>query len=84
MKRATFSILFLILNFMCYAQAFDFEADTTKGCAPLKTTYINTTPDSIKNNYSYEWIVETGKFSTQTDSVQNTYLMLIDKRIFGA
>lgn len=75
MKRATYSILFLILNFMCYAQAFDFEADTTKGCAPLKATYINTTPDSIKNNYSYEWIVEAGKFSTQTDSVQNTYLM---------
>lgn len=74
MKRFIAILFIVFFSLLAFSQSFDFKADTTKGCAPLKVIFLNTTPDSIINNYSFEWIVESGKFSTQTDSIQNTYI----------
>lgn len=53
---------------------FDFKANTTYGCSPLKVVFENLTDTSIVQGYSFEWTVEPGKYSTQYDSVQNTYI----------
>ncbi len=74
MKHPLIVSVFLLLICSVSAQNFDFEADVTQGCSPQKVVFLNRTDESVKNDYSYEWTVETGKFSTQTDSVQNTYL----------
>lgn len=73
MKFVITAICFFIL-YSTSAQEFDFSADTTQGCSPLKVKFINTTDQAIRESYSYEWIVEQGKYSTETDTVQNTYL----------
>ncbi|MCQ2608351.1 MAG: PKD domain-containing protein [Bacteroidales bacterium] len=73
MKRLLIIIsLLCVLSFCGFAQQFDFIADTTQGCSPLKVVFINKT-EQIQD-YTYEWTVEQGKFSTQQDSVQNTYI----------
>lgn len=74
MKLTTILSVFLIASFPICAQTFDFYADVTEGCSPQKVIFFNMTDSNIRDNYSYEWVVESGKYSTQTDSVQNTYL----------
>ena len=74
MKLTTTLLSFLMVTTLAFSQNFDFEADKTNGCAPQKVIFLNKTDESIRNNYSYQWTVEKGKFSTQNDSVQNTYL----------
>ena len=74
MKRFLAFIIFLLGIFSSFAQGFDFVADTTSGCSPLKVIFTNTTDKSIVNNYTYEWSVEVGKYFVQTDSVQKTYI----------
>jgi gliding motility-associated-like protein len=55
-------------------QSFDFSLSTNKGCTPLLVTFTNTTDPTIIGNYRYEWVVEAGKFSTETYQVENSYL----------
>lgn len=74
MKKGALSIFFLLSSYILFSQSFDFTADTIEGCSPLKVIFLNTTTDSEKTDYTYEWIVESGKYSTQVDSVQNTYI----------
>ncbi|MFO7869753.1 MAG: PKD domain-containing protein [Bacteroidales bacterium] len=76
MSRLLFIFSFLTLSFLSFSQShtFDFSSNVQNGCSPLKVTFLNQTDISYKNNYSYEWVVEPGKFSTKTDSVENTYV----------
>ena len=74
MKKGALTIYFLLFSYLLFSQSFDFTADTTEGCSPLKVVFLNTTTDSVKTDYTYEWTVESGKYSTQIDSVQNTYI----------
>ena len=74
MKKGALTTCFLLFSSILFSQSFDFTADTLEGCSPLKVIFLNTTEESIKTNYTYEWTVESGKYSTQIDSVQNTYL----------
>lgn len=74
MKLTTTLLSFLIVTTIAFSQNFDFEADKTNGCAPQKVIFLNKTDESIRNNYTYQWTVEKGKFSQQIDSVQNTYI----------
>ena len=72
-------LLFFIINLFFVAsqlsaQTFDFTADRTQGCTPLQVTFTNTTDIAYRNNYHYEWTVEPTKFSTEIDSVYNTYI----------
>ncbi len=72
MARIIITYLLCIFFFCSYAQEFDFVADNTQGCSPLKVVFTNNTKPI--QDYTYEWTVEQGKFSTQQDSVQNTYI----------
>ncbi|MCQ2960372.1 MAG: PKD domain-containing protein [Bacteroidales bacterium] len=74
MNRAITLTCILLICFKSFSQTFDFMADVTEGCSPQKVIFTNITDESIKNDYTYQWTVETGKSSNQTDSVQNTYL----------
>ena len=70
---------FVFCSNLSYAQddvpsMFDFSATETKGCSPLKVIFKNMTQESILRDYTYEWSVEQGKYSTEADSVQNTYI----------
>lgn len=69
-----FLIFFILCPCYIFAQDYDFFASEVKGCSPLKVIFKNVTPESIINDYTYEWTVEQGKYSTQADSVQNTYI----------
>ncbi|MBP5583578.1 MAG: gliding motility-associated C-terminal domain-containing protein [Bacteroidales bacterium] len=40
----------------------------------MKVIFKNLTQELLIDNYTYEWMVEQGKYSTQADSVQNTYV----------
>lgn len=70
--------IFLVFFALCpnyiFAQDYDFSASEVSGCSPLKVIFKNLTQESIINDYTYEWTVEQGKYSTQPDSVQNTYI----------
>lgn len=70
------AILFFISVSYCKisAQVFDFIVDDAQGCAPHAVTFSNITDESYRNDYQYEWIVGPGQFSTQTNTVQYTYV----------
>ena len=68
-----FSLFFSIV-ICAQSPVFDFSADVTSGCTPLQVTFLNETDNAYKNKYRYEWIVEPGKFSPETDMVENTYV----------
>ena len=71
---ALFLIFFVLQSYQLLAQDYDFSASDVSGCSPLKIIFKNLTKDSLINNHTYEWTVEQGKYSTQADSVQNTYI----------
>ncbi|MDA3882129.1 MAG: PKD domain-containing protein [Bacteroidales bacterium] len=66
--------LFTLVGFSQGTHEFNFSSDLVSGCSPLKITFLNETDIAYRYDYSYEWIVEPGKFSTQTDVVDNTYI----------
>ncbi|MFW5851515.1 MAG: PKD domain-containing protein [Bacteroidota bacterium] len=66
--------LFALVGFSQETHEFNFSSDLVSGCSPLKVTFSNETDVAYRYDYSYEWIVESGKFSTQTDVVENTYV----------
>lgn len=74
MKQILAIIFSLSIFVSSFAQEFNFVADTTTGCSPLKILLKNTTDKSIIDNYTYEWSVEKGTYFVQTDSVQKTYI----------
>ena len=73
-KIKYFIVIILLLPIQMFAQTFDFSAIVTEGCSPLPVTFLNTTDQAYKDNYTYEWVVEPGKFSVEKDVVENTYL----------
>jgi len=75
LKKKLLSLTILLFaNILMFSQTFDFVADITKGCSPQQVMFTNITDASYINDYRYEWVVEPGKFSTQTESLQNTYI----------
>ncbi len=74
MNRFLAFIVCILCVFNSFAQGFDFVADTTSGCSPLKIFLKNTTDESIIDNYTYEWSVEQEKYFVQKDSIQKTYI----------
>ncbi|MDR0941408.1 MAG: PKD domain-containing protein [Bacteroidales bacterium] len=75
MKRSFLLFLIFCFSLTVLAQQFDFNPSVSQGCTPLLVTFTNTTDPTIIADYRYEWVVEPGKFSTETYQMENTYLL---------
>ncbi len=74
MKKTFLLAVLLCISSFIFAQTFDFTPSVTHGCTPLLVIFSNTSDPNVLNTYRYEWVVEPGKFSTETNQVINSYL----------